>query len=97
MRCHNIPHCQYDFMAEEPTTIQVETTTCFCCEEEFATEGIWFHTWDPTDGEINVCPDCMLDFIWDNFIIGASMETFLDLLVSEEKEARKRLWKHTKH
>lgn len=88
MRCNNIPHCQYDFMAEEPTTNRVETTTCFCCEEEFATDGIWFHTWDPTDGEINVCPDCMLDFIWDNYMLGVSFEDFKNMLKELAKEKK---------
>lgn len=88
MRCHNIPPCQYDFMPEEPSTTRVETTTCFCCEEEFATDGIWFHTWDPTDGEINVCPDCMLDFIWDNYMLGVSFKDFKNMLKELAKEKK---------
>ena len=61
-------------------------TQCFCCEEWFAEDGIWFHMWDSTDGEVNVCPDCWLDFIWDNYITGCSFKTFKELLKKALKD-----------
>ena len=95
MRCNKIPHCSYDYRFdnyEEFPEPKVKTATCICCDEELAEDGIWFHDWDPVEGEINVCPDCWLEHIWNTYITGCSYETFLDLIVASEKKERKRIW-----
>jgi len=56
------------------------TRICFGCDERFAEDGIWFHDFEPLGEDIYVCPDCWLDFIWDNYITGCSFETFKELL-----------------
>lgn len=69
MRCNNIPHCQYDYRAENPTA-EEPVETCAGCGAPI--EGVHLRN---DEGDL-YCSDCMLDFIFDNFIEGGNFKEF---------------------
>lgn len=64
---------------------------CFCCEEWYAEKGIWWHDYDAPNGLVNVCPECWLEYMWDNYIDGIGYGSFLDLMETLVKQEKKRI------
>ena len=57
---------------------------CDYCEEYYNQQGMWLVDVN-APGIAHICPDCWLDYIWENYITGCSFGQFKDFLRTELK------------
>ena len=77
--------------AEALEAERMEQEQCWNCEEWYAEKGIWFRDFSLYDGAISICPDCWLEYMWNNYIDGIGWGSFLDLMENLVKQEKKRI------